>query len=90
MTSLSERLPPDYSEHEWEEIGEDGVGGNLYRLALPHGWLVQSVGSDEDYSSIAFVPNTFPDGRHVAWHQKPKPTYSPPEEGEGETPSMFA
>ena len=88
----SDRLPPEHHSGEWEEIGEDANGGLLYRLQLPHGWLVQVVG--ENHTSIAFVPawySTAAGQTHVDWSQRSKPQ-APNRvlDDDDEPPPMFA
>lgn len=63
-----------YSSTHWEKIGEDAVRGDLYRLCVDGGWLVQSVG--EGYSTMTFVP----DGR-MQWNPE---EFGDPEEEEVE------
>jgi len=91
MTSSYEkrRYPPEYASSAWEQIGEDAAGGELYRLRIQHGWLVQAVG--EGYASIGFVPGRDNVRDHlVDWSSQDK---DEPEEDakEGdEPPPMFA
>ena len=50
-----------YDRGHWEKIGQDAIGGDLYRLRVDGGWLVQVIG--ERYTNITFVP----DGR-LQWN----------------------